>query len=125
MSAESAVRAVLATQTAAWNRRDLEGFMATYWNDPGLTFYSGGTVTKGWRETRERYRQRYVADGKEMGTLAFDIHEVTALAPDAAAVKAAFTLQLRTGPQRGLFTLLLRNVGGAWKIVHDHTSAAG
>ncbi len=62
---KDAVRAVLDAQVAAWNKGDLDSFMAGYWKAPELSFYSGGTVTKGWEATLERYRKRYKADGKE------------------------------------------------------------
>src|SRR5947209_20489038 len=48
---EQAVRAVLDAQVAAWNRGDLEGFMAGYWQSPDLTFFSGDKVTRGWPAT--------------------------------------------------------------------------
>ena len=61
------VRALLDAQVAAWNRGDLEAFMAGYWRSPELVFCSGATVTKGWDATLERYRKRYQAEGREMG----------------------------------------------------------
>jgi hypothetical protein len=44
------VRAVLDTQVASWNRRDLEGFMRMYWSSPELTFNSGTNQAPGWEE---------------------------------------------------------------------------
>jgi hypothetical protein len=35
--ADTGVRAVLAAQIGAWNRGDLEGFMAGYWKLSGMT----------------------------------------------------------------------------------------
>src|SRR6187402_592416 len=87
------VEAVLKAQAEAWNRGDLEGFMATYWKDERLSFYSGDTVTKGWQATLDRYRKRYQAEGKEMGKLTFTLHETELLGTDAAVVKAAFELK--------------------------------
>jgi beta-aspartyl-peptidase (threonine type) len=121
----TAVRTVLDAQVEAWNRGDLEGFMLGYWRSPELVFCSGATVTKGWEATLERYRKRYQAEGREMGTLRFDAVEVLPFGPDAAAVRGAYRLQLKDGQEpHGLFTLLLRRVDGAWRIVHDHTSSA-
>src|SRR5262245_49063734 len=68
---EVAVRKVLDDQVAAWNKGNLEAFMAGYWNSDDLTFYSGKEKRQGWRETLARYRQRYQGEGKEMGTLKF------------------------------------------------------
>jgi beta-aspartyl-peptidase (threonine type) len=122
---EAAVRVVLDAQVEAWNRGDLEGFMAGYWRSPELVFCSGATVTKGWDATLERYRNRYRAEGREMGRLRFDAVEVQALGPDAAFARGAYRLEMSDGQQpHGLFTLVLRRKGGAWRIVHDHTSAA-
>jgi beta-aspartyl-peptidase (threonine type) len=60
---QTAIRALLQTQVDAWNRHDLEAFMTGYWHSPELTFFSGGTETKGWEPTLERYRQHYQANG--------------------------------------------------------------
>jgi len=120
---ESAIRAVLETQRQAWNRGDLTGFMAAYWDSDSLSFYSGGSITHGWTTTRDRYQRRYQSEGHEMGTLVFELHSVEVLAKDAAIVKGGWALTMKDGNPRGLFTLVLRKVKGAgWRIVHDHTS---
>jgi ketosteroid isomerase-like protein len=120
---EARVRAVLGKQVEAWNRGDLEAFMAGYWNSPDLVFQSGATITRGWPATLERYRRRYQAEGKEMGRLRFEELDVQPLSPDAAFVRGRWHLTMKDGTQPGgLFTLLLRRFNGEWKIVHDHTS---
>jgi beta-aspartyl-peptidase (threonine type) len=119
------VRALLDAQVSAWNRGDLEAFMAGYWRSPELVFCSGATVTKGWDATLERYRKRYQAEGREMGRLTFDAIEVMALGEDAAFARGAYRLRLRDGSEpNGLFTLVLRRFPDGFRIVHDHTSAA-
>lgn len=120
----SGARAVLDAQVEAWNRGDLEGFMAGYWRSPDIVFCSGATVTKGWEETLARYRKRYQSEGREMGRLRFDSVEVIPLGEDAALARGAWRLRTSDGKEpHGLFTLLLRRLDGAWRIVHDHTSA--
>jgi ketosteroid isomerase-like protein len=120
-----AVRQLLAAQVAAWNRGDLEGFMRGYWKSDSLSFYSGGTVTHGWQTTLDRYRERYQGEGRQMGTLAFDIHDVTLPAPGEAVVRGGWSLAFRESRSGGLFTLLLRWFPDAgWRVVHDHTSSA-
>lgn len=119
------VRALLDAQVAAWNRGDLEGFMAGYWRSPELVFCSGATVSKGWDATLERYRKRYQAEGREMGKLRFESLEVEPLGADAAFARGEYWLRMSDGQQpHGRFTLVLRRLSGAWRIVHDHTSAA-
>jgi beta-aspartyl-peptidase (threonine type) len=121
----AAVRRLLDAQVAAWNRGDLEGFMKGYWKSDSLTFYSGGDVSHGWQTTLDRYRKRYQSEGREMGTLVFDLHDVTLPARGQALVRGGWSLKLRDGEPRGLFTLWLRWFPDAgWRVVHDHSSAA-
>jgi uncharacterized protein (TIGR02246 family) len=119
-----AVRGVLKEQVEAWNKGDLDRFMGTYWDSDELTFYSGGTVTKGRKAVAERYRKTYQADGKEMGKLAFSDMEVQQLGPDTALARARWKLVTSKETVEGLFTLILRKFPDGWKIVHDHTSRA-
>lgn len=119
------VRVLLDTQVAAWNRGDLEAFMAGYWRSPELVFCSGATVTKGWDATLARYRKRYQSEGSEMGRLRFDAVEVFPLGADAAFARGAYRLRMKDGSEpHGLFTLVLRRYPEGLRIVHDHTSAA-
>ncbi len=126
---EKEIRAVLDAQVLAWNKGDLDGFMAGYWNDEKLTFISGGDITSGWKKTKERYEKRYKADGKEMGKLTFSEIHVEAFSPNAAMLRGKFDLALEKEKDdakktaRGRFTLILRKFPDGWKIVHDHTSA--
>ena len=126
---EKDIRAVLDAQVAAWNKGDLDGFMTGYWNDEKLTFISGGTITSGWKNTKERYEKRYKADGKEMGQLTFSELHVETFGPNAAMLRGKFELSLEKEKDekkkhpRGRFTLILKKLPDGWKIVHDHTSA--
>lgn len=123
--ANSAIENVLHQQADAWNRHDLEAFMAGYWNSPDLIFFSGAQKTSGWQSTLERYRARYQGEGREMGKLEFSDLSIHQLAPDAAYVLGEFRLTMADGKTpHGLFTLIFRKFPDGWKIVHDHTSAA-
>jgi beta-aspartyl-peptidase (threonine type) len=116
------IRRVLDRQVEAWNRRDLEGFMQGYWHSRDLTFYSGGTTVSGWEETLDRYRNRYLSAGNEMGKLAFTDLKIEVLGPSAAFVRGRFHLKMNSGESGGLFTLTFRRFADGWKIIHDHTS---
>ena len=121
----SAIMRVLESQTAAWNRHDLESFMQGYWNSPELTFFSGAKVTRGWQPTLERYRKAYQSQGREMGKLDFSDLNIQVLGPDVAFVRGSFHLTMSDGKQpHGMFTLVFRRFPDGWKIIHDHTSAA-
>lgn len=120
---EDRIIAVIEAQQAAWNAGDIDGFMRGYWVSPDLRFASGGTVTKGWQATRDRYHERY-SDRALMGQLSFDRLEVEMLAPDAGVVHGAWALQRERDRPSGLFTLVLSKIDGDWKIVSDTTTSA-
>ena len=122
---KAAVQHVLQTQQDAWNRHDLDAFMAGYWNSPELTFFSGASERHGWQETMDRYRATYQSPGHEMGKLEFSGLRIEMLGADAAFVRGEFHLTMPDGKTpHGLFTLVFRRFADGWKIVHDHTSAA-
>ena len=123
-SASSAIRKVVEQQQAAWNRQDLEGFIAGYWNSPELTFFSGAHEAKGWQAALERYQKNYQGAGHEMGKLEFAKLRIELLGRDAAFVRGEFHLTMSDGKTpHGLFTLVFRKFPEGWKIVHDHSAA--
>lgn len=122
--AESEVERVLRTQQEAWNRHDLDGFMAGYWSSPQLTFFSGAKENHGWQATMDRYRAVYASPGHEMGKLEFSDLRIAMLGADAAFARGSWRLTMSDGKTpHGLFTLVFRKFPEGWKIVHDHTSA--
>jgi ketosteroid isomerase-like protein len=124
-SSEAAVEAVLLTQQDAWNRHDLDAFMAGYWNSPELTFFSGANLRNGWQATLDRYLATYASPGHEMGKLEFSALRIEMLGTDGAFVRGSWHLTMSDGKTpHGLFTLVFRKFPEGWKIVHDHTSAA-
>jgi|SRR5271154_6700027 len=124
-SSEAAIEAVLRTQQDAWNRHDLDAFMAGYWNSPELTFFSGANERDGWQATLDRYRAAYASPGHEMGRLEFSALRIEMLGTDAAFVRGSWHLTMPDGrTPHGLFTLVFRKFPEGWRIVHDHTSVA-
>jgi ketosteroid isomerase-like protein len=122
--AKSAITHVLQEQTTAWNRQDMEGFMAGYWNSPELTFFSGAHESKGWQAALNRYKKNYQGVGHEMGKLEFANLRIKMLGPGAAFVRGEFHLTMSDGKTpHGLFTLVFRKFPEGWKIVHDHSAA--
>lgn len=120
---EAAILALLEAQDTAWNKGDIEGFMAGYACSPDLRFASGGNITRGWDETLARYKARY-GTGAEMGTLTTSDHEIEILSADAAIAHGKWQLDWQGKQPWGLYTLVLRKVDGAWQIVSDTTTAA-
>jgi beta-aspartyl-peptidase (threonine type) len=121
----SPIQQLLDSQAGAWNRKDLEGYMAGYWKSPKMTFYSGGNVTTGFDDTLARYKKRYQGEGKQMGTLAFKDLEIDVLGPKLAYAKGRWELAMEGGKTlKGLFTVILKKLPEGWRIVHDHSSMA-
>ena len=118
-----AIRKVIEDQQTAWNRHDLEAFMAGYWNSPDLTFFSGAHESKGWQAALDRYKKSYQSAGHEMGKLEFANLRIEMLGPEAAFVRGEFHLTMSDGKTpHGLFTLIFRKLPEGWKIVHDHSA---
>ncbi len=118
------VLAVLRSQSAAWNRGEVDAFMdAGYWHAPELTFYSQGSITRGYDAVLERYTRRYKSEGAEMGHLEYSAVEVEPLGESVALARGRWNLTFGSKPAvGGLFTLLLKRLPQGWRIVHDHTS---
>jgi ketosteroid isomerase-like protein len=145
------IKQVLTAQRDAWNRGNIDEFMEFYWKSKDLAFSSGGTTTRGWKETKAGYKKRY-ATREEMGTLTFDQLEVTFLGepaaharsvdsehgsgrstsisdenvqtkqPLAALVLGRWHLKRETDSIGGNFSLVFRLIDEKWLIIHDHTS---
>jgi ketosteroid isomerase-like protein len=120
---EAMILSVLTAQQDAWNAGDIDGFMAGYWQSPDLRFASGGTMTRGWQETSDRYNKNY-ADRAAMGRLTFSDLEVSRIGDDDAVVHGGWALARAADNPSGLFTLLLRKIDGTWKVVSDTTTSA-
>ena len=119
----ASVKAVLDAQVAAWNRGDIEGYMAGYWRSEGTVFVSGDSLTRGWQTVLARYKKNY--DSREkMGTLTFSDLEITPIGSNAAIAIGRWHLQRAKDEPHGRFTLIFRKTRQGWRIVHDHTSSA-
>jgi ketosteroid isomerase-like protein len=120
---EAAIRAVLEAQAAAWNRGDVPAYMDGYDRSPKTEFVGGDSITRGWQQVLDRYKQKYDTREK-MGTLTFSDLEINVLSADAALVLGRWRLKRANDEPHGTFTLLFRKTKAGWRIVHDHTSSA-
>ncbi len=118
---EEVIAATLDAQAAAWNEGNLAAFMDIYWNDDDLKFVSGTSITKGWSSTMKRYRDRY-ADESGLGRLSFEKTDVEMITDDVAVVTGRYNHVKNAEASSGAFTLVMKRIGGVWRIVHDHTA---
>jgi ketosteroid isomerase-like protein len=119
----AAVRAVLESQAAAWNRGDIEGYMEGYAKEDSTEFVSGDTITRGWQTVLDRYKSHYDSRAK-MGTLTFSELEIKPLSEYYIMATGRWQLAREADTPHGRFTLIFRRTAAGWRIVHDHTSAA-
>ncbi|QEH40073.1 DUF4440 domain-containing protein [Chitinophaga sp. XS-30] len=117
----ASIRTLMDAQTSAWNAGDIDGFMATYWQSDSLLFVGKNGVTYGWKGTLANYKKNY-PDKTAMGTLSFNLLEFKKLAADVYFVVGKWHLARTIGDLSGHFTLVIRRIGGEWKIVADHSS---
>src|SRR5436190_7593887 len=104
---QSAIRAVIEAQAAAWNRGDVEGYMDGYDRSPNTEFVGGDSITRGWQQVLDRYKKNY--DSREkMGALTFSDLEINILSKDAALVLGRWRLKRANDEPHGTFTLLFR-----------------
>jgi ketosteroid isomerase-like protein len=119
----NAIRAVLDAQSEAWNRGDIEGYMAGYRRSDETVFISGDSLTRGWQTVLDRYKKKY--DSREkMGRLTFSEVEITPIGSDAAVVIGRWHLQRAKDEPQGRFSLIFKKTKQGWRIVLDHTSSA-
>ena len=119
--ADPAVRQILATQQAAWNRGDINNFMVGYWENDSLLFVGKTGPKYGYTTTLNNYKKNY-PDTATMGKLHFDILQVKPLGNDDCFVLGKWFLKRSVGNVGGMFTLLFHRFKNGWKIVADHSS---
>lgn len=118
---EAAIREVLDAEQIAWNNGDLEAFMEGYWKSDSLQFMSLRGINHGWQETLEGYRKGY-PDRAAMGTLSFEILQVTPLSSMNFVVSGRYRLTRSAGNLEGVFTLIFKKINGKWVAIYDHTA---
>jgi len=118
---ETAIRQLLAAQTAAWNRGSIDDFMKGYWESDSLMFIGKSGVTYGYQNTLTNYKNSY-RNADEMGTLTFDLIKVQRLSAEYFFVVGKWHLKRNAGDVGGHYNLLLRKINGKWVIVADHSS---
>ena len=107
---------------AAWNRGDVDTFLAAYYDDPRTAFMAP-QITYGLPEIKARYLRSYFKDGKPKAQLTYDDLKYRALGSGHVLMTGRWHLTDETGKkQDGYYTLVWENTPSGWKIIHDHSS---
>jgi ketosteroid isomerase-like protein len=118
---EQAIRDILANQTKAWNKGDLNAFMVGYWENDSLVYIGKNGPTYGYATTLNNYKKNY-PDTSHMGKLEFQLISVKPLNTNHYFVIGKWHLNRTVGDASGYFTLLFRKINGEWKAIADHSS---
>lgn len=112
---------ILEKQSQAWNRGDIQDFMAYYWRSDSLRFVGANGITYGWQNLLDRY-QRVYPDDKAMGKLTFTLIHFDDLGESAVQVTGKWQLKREEDEPGGYFTLVFKKIDDQWLIISDHTS---
>ncbi len=114
--------ALLRASSEAWNRGDLEAFVDDYARDSTTTFVADGRVQYGWDWIHDNY-SRWWDLGSERDSLRFEDVATRSLGSDYLLTTARFVLfRGDSVTAAGPFTLVMKRIEGAWKIIHDQTA---
>lgn len=117
---EAALVQLIQATTEAWNRGDVDGFMAPY-AESATYMTPAGLI--GVDAMRARYLAKYFTGATPDQQLRFDQLEVRALGTDHALMTGRFTLAGGGKPdQTGRFSLTWMRTPAGWRILHDHSS---
>ncbi|MDB6084482.1 MAG: hypothetical protein JWN43_2363 [Gammaproteobacteria bacterium] len=119
------VRGMLDRSAAAWNARDLAGFIASYENSPDTTYLTPSQVVIGYTAIHKMYSDRFADDDFfRRGVLSMSLLCVAPLGAGYALARGRYLLNgdaTHGGPTSGIFSLVLRRACAGWHILADHT----
>ena len=119
------VRVMLERSTAAWNARDLAGFMACYENSPETIYLATAQAVIGYTAIHKMYFERFANDDWfRRGVLSMSLLRVAPLGTGYALARGRYLLNgdaTHGGPTSGMFSLVVRQGPEGWRIIADHT----
>jgi ketosteroid isomerase-like protein len=115
------VRKLLDAQAAAWNRHDLDGFLAGYRKDEHVVFVTPEGSSRGYAELEQRYRKSYNAPEK-FGELRFGDLEFTTVDAKSVLARGTWRLKREKDSPHGRFVLVVCQLVDGWRIVSDYTT---
>jgi uncharacterized protein (TIGR02246 family) len=117
------VTKVLLAQQAAWNKGDLDAYLAFYKDAPDTRAILSGPVL-GVDNIRASYRASF-PNAASMGSLEQSDIDVRELGPDFGLATGKYRL-LRAhkygGDTEGTFTTVMEKTAGGWKVIFSQTT---
>ena len=117
----AAIRAVLNTSAAGWNRGDLRVYLSAYVDSATAMGRTG--LARGVRGIEGQMRAGYWRTGRPLQTLTYDHLEIRPIGPNQAIVTGQYNLVGEGVSNRsGWFTTIWVRTPVGWRMVHDHSS---
>ena len=120
---EVAIQDVFEAGCAAWNRGDLDGYLASYWDSDQTLWVSSGSRTRGSKAIEAAYKARFSTPG-QMGKLSLAELEIEVLTTADAIAFGHWMLVREDKMAEGFFTVQLKKIQGTWLFVADHSSTS-
>jgi uncharacterized protein (TIGR02246 family) len=117
------IRMLFESSCAAWNRGDLNSYLADYWHSDTVRWISEGAVRYGYEAIAASYKARFDTPDK-MGRLEVANLEIQFLGENDALVFGAWIQTTLAARYNGVFTVHLKKIDGEWLIVSDHSSTS-
>ena len=121
--AEAAIRTVFEEGCAAWNRGDLDGYLASYWDSDQTLWISSGSLRRGKEAIVTAYKARF-SGGQNIGKLTVAELQIDVLTPMDALAFGRWILESDHQSSTGFFTVQLKKIDDAWVFVYDHASTS-
>jgi uncharacterized protein (TIGR02246 family) len=110
---------LLQSTASAWNRGDLDAFIAPYSDDSTYMTPSGPIARDAMRA---RYASKYFTGGHPDQQVRFDQLVVRTLGAEHALMTGRYTLTGGNQAERsGWFSLVWKRTPAGWRILHDHS----
>ncbi len=117
----AAIRAMLNTSAAGWNRGELPVYLSAYVDSATAMGRTG--VVRGVQGIEGQMRAGYWRTGRPLQILSYDHLEIRPIGPNQAIVTGQYILTGGGVPNRtGWFTTIWVRTRAGWRMVHDHSS---
>ncbi len=120
----SAIRKVFDDSCAAWNRGDLDGYLACYWDSDQVIWISGGVLSRGRKAIEAAYQARFFSAPQKRGQLTLADLEIDVLTTEDTIAFGRWILKFDDQTAKGYFTVQVKKIEGAWLFVADHSSSS-
>lgn len=117
------IRTLFESGCAAWNRGDVDGYLAGYWHSDKVRWVSEGQVSYGIDAIASTFKTRFNTP-ENMGQLEVTNLEIQILGESDSLVFGEWIQTTHTARHHGVFTVHVKKMDGKWRMVSDHSSTS-